>query len=353
MVVMDNAQCLAILHTLLAQAGHPHGWETLTLLAGDGSDRPFFRLALSGQSYLAAFPSPTMDRAKAEANATYLIGKHLWQCGVPVPEILAHDPASGAILFEDLGDRLLFHEVKAAGEERVVALYRQAVTLLADLQLGAREGFRAEWCWDTPRYDRELMINRESNYFAREFCGRLMGMPTLPPGLPAEFAALADRISLCPASSLMHRDYQSRNLMVVGDRLRVIDFQGARFGPLAYDLASLLNDPYVAISPAAKEGLLALYLERANTYISLDPVAFMGEYYPIALQRNLQVLGAYAFLTLVRGKEFFRAYIDPALQRLSTLLASNLAADYPVLLDLVTQIAASRREEHTPSCQKN
>lgn len=344
---MDDAQRLTILRALLRQAGYPQGWQTMTPLSGDGSDRPFFRLTLPGQSYLAAFPSPTMARAEAEARSTFLIGSHLLHAGVPVPKIHAHDPVSGAILFEDLGDRLLFHEARDGDADRVDGLYRQAVTLLADLQLGARAGFREEWCWDTPRYDRELMINRESNYFAREFCGRFMAIPALPPGLTSEFAALADRISHYPASFLMHRDFQSRNLMVVGDRVKLIDFQGARFGPLAYDLASLLNDPYVCLPPATKEGLQALYLERVNSYISLDPVRFMGEYYHVALQRNLQALGAYAFLTLERGKEFFRAYIEPALQRLLTLLATTLAADYPVLLDLVTQIAALRREEHT------
>lgn len=343
---MDDAQHLAILNTLLRQAGHLQDWETLTPLSGDGSDRPFFRITLPGQSYLAAFPSPTMAQALAEARSTFQIGMHLQRAGVPVPTIHAYDPVSGAILFEDLGDRLLFHEVNSAGVDHCEALYRQAVTLLADLQLGAHPGFREEWCWDTSRYDRELMINRESNYFAREFCGRFMGVTDPPSGLNAEFAALAERITLCPFF-LMHRDFQSRNLMVVGTRLRVIDFQGARFGPLAYDLASLLNDPYVLLSPAVKERLLTLYLQRASSYISLDPVRFMGEYHHIALQRNLQVLGAYAFLTLERGKEFFRAYIDPALQRLLTLLATTLAADYPVLLDLVTQIAALRREEHT------
>jgi len=343
--MMDSAQ--QIIRTLLCQAGEGPEWEALTPLSGDGSDRPFFRVGLGAASYLVAFPSPTMARARAEAHAAYRIGTHFQQAGVPVPAIHAYDQASGAILFEDLGNRLLFHEVREGEAERVAGFYRQAVTLLADLQLGAREGFDAQWCWDTPRYDRELMIQRESDYFAREFCGRFMGIHELPAGLTAEFAALAERNSLASANSLIHRDFQSRNLMVQGDRLRVIDFQGARFGPLAYDLASLVNDPYVELSEAAKDGLIRHYLDRVNTYISLDQVQFMGEYYHIALQRNLQVLGAYAFLTLERGKAFFRAYIDPALHRLSTLLATKLAADYPVLHDLVDQIHASRQEDPT------
>lgn len=342
---MDERQ-LAAIERLLRQAECGSSWDTLTPLAGDGSDRPFFRLVLGENSYLAVFPSPTVARAEAEAHSTYLIGSHLQQSGVPVPAIHAYDPDSGAVLFEDLGDCLLFHEFQAGGEAAVFDLYRQAVVILADFQLGARAGFRPEWCWDTPRYDRQLMISRESNYFAREFCGRYSGLPELPAGLHDEFSALASRISQCPADALIHRDYQSRNLMVLKGRLRVIDFQGARFGPLAYDLASLLNDPYVALTAACKQQLLGHYLQRLGAYISLDQVRFMEDYYHIALQRNLQVLGAYAFLVQERGKVFFKPYIAPALERLSILLAGTLAADYPVLYGLVSHIAALRRENN-------
>lgn len=349
--MIDDVQQGALL-ALLKQAGLGAGFDRLTPLAGDGSDRPFFRVAVGPASYLAAFPSPTLAKARAEARAAFHIGRHFWQAGVPVPEILAYDEASGAILFEDLGERLLFNEVRARGPEAVAGLYRQAVTILADLQLGARPGFTVDWCWDTPCYDRQLMIERESNYFAREFCLGHMGLAALPHGLAEEFARLADRIGQATARGVMHRDYQSRNLMVQGEALRVIDFQGARLGPLAYDLASLLNDPYVTLPEAAKAELLDCYLQRLGAYISLDRASFMDEYYPIALQRNLQVLGAYAFLTRVRGKEFFRQYIGPALERLSTLLASQLAADYPVLNRLLQTIAALRRENERPHVRR-
>ena len=355
---MDDEIQLAPMQRLLQQAGfrpisagfgqgRSSAWDRLTPLSGDGSDRLFFRLVLGEKSYLAVFPSPTLAKAQAEAHATYRIANHLRQAGVPVPAIYAYDQESGAILFEDLGDRLLFHEFQAGDEAAVCDLYRQALVILADFQLGARTGFRPEWCWDTPHYDRELMISRESNYFAGEFCSRFIGLSCLPTGLSEEFSALADRISQCPATYLIHRDYQSRNLMVVQGRLRVIDFQGARFGPLAYDLASLLNDPYVTLADACKRQLREYYLQRVGGYISLDPAQFEVEYQHIALQRNLQVLGAYAFLVQERGKEFFRPYIAPALKSLLTLLADSLAVDYPVLYELVGQIAALRQEKET------
>lgn len=337
-----NSAHLAIIHILLGQAGVNPGREILTPLSGDGSDRPFFRIDCAGVSYLAAFPSPTLLRAREEAHAAFMIGRHLAHVGVPVPEIFAYDHDSGAILFEDLGDRLLFNAFHE-GNTEIFGLYRQAVETLADFQCAALAGFLPEWCWDSIHYDRELMITRESQYFAREFCRKFIGINELPVGLDEDFFALAGRISQCPVSGIIHRDFQSRNLMVVDGKIRIIDYQGARFGPLAYDLASLLNDPYVLLAEGVKQELINVYLLRLNSYISLDPVRFIDEYHHIALQRNLQVLGAYAFLTQERGKAFFIKYIDPALRCLVALLAGCLAGEYPVLEELVSRIAAVRK----------
>lgn len=342
--IMDQ-KYRAIIDTLLRQAGIDSEPETYAPLAGDGSDRPFYRIICGNASYLAAFSSPTLVRARAEAHAAYMIGTHLAHVGVPVPRIFTYDQESGAILFEDLGDRLLFHAFHD-GDADIFDFFQQAVVVLADFQCLSREGFQSEWCWDSVFYDRELMITRESNYFSREFCRKFMGMNLLPDGLDQEFALLAERISQCPYNGIIHRDYQSRNLMVVNGKIRIIDYQGARFGPLAYDLASLLNDPYVLLDDETKQELIELYLHRAGSHISLDPIRFMDDYHQVALQRNLQVLGAYAFLTQERGKAFFRNYIDPALRRLFVLLAGTLAGDYPVLLDLVSRIVAERQNDN-------
>jgi len=340
---------LAAIERLLQQANRPPLWDELIPLAGDGSDRPFFRLVVGACSWLAVFPSPTVPRAEEEAKACWLIGRHLWQRHIPVPEPLAYDPSSGGILFEDLGNRLFYNELREGGEAAALPLYRQALDILVDLQVKGREGFDDRWCWDTPRYDRELMINRESNYFVREFCQTWCGFSLLPSGLASEFAALAERVSRCPADFLLHRDYQSRNLMVVDGRLRVIDFQGARLGPLAYDLASLLNDPYASLSVEAKAALLDHYQGRLSAVLPFDQGRFLEDYPHVALQRNLQVLGAYAFLVRERGKEFFASYITPALHHLVILLSESLASAYPILTGLVSQLAAQERQGKTSS----
>ena len=114
------------------------------------------------------------------------------------------------------------------------------------MQVRGAVSFDPKWCWDTPQYDRMLMLERESGYFLQAFWQDLLGMEE-PPGLQEEFFELADRAARIPAGYFLHRDFQSRNIMIHGGEACIIDFQGGRLGPLAYDLASLLIDPYVAL----------------------------------------------------------------------------------------------------------
>ena len=192
-------------------------------------------------------------------------------------------------------------------------------------------------CWDTPRYDRRLMLERESLYFARETPMDMLGFPELSPELLGEFETLATLAARAPADFLLHRDFQSQNLMVHDERIRIVDFQGARFGPLAYDLASLLNDPYAELPEALKEDLLERYLTECKRFIKLDEEQFRQGYNYLALQRNLQVLGAYAFLSRKKGKTSFAAYIVPAAHALFRRLKQQ-AAVFP---RLTRQVEAS------------
>ena len=110
----------------------------------------------------------------------------------------------------------------------------------------------------------------------------------------------------------LHRDFQSRNLMLKGDLLHVIDFQGARVGPPQYDLAALLLDPYVQLPESIQEELLATYARRFGKLVGVSSKQFLKRYPHVALCRNLQVLAAFAFLTRVKGQSHFAEYIVPA-----------------------------------------
>jgi len=330
---------------LLLQAGlSPVPQSTYVSLAGDGSDRSFFRIALlSGGSCLAVFPSASMTtrEALAESYSTYAIAKHLKNNGVSVPQVYAYDTTTGGVLFEYLGNTLLYDIVKKCNSSPF-DYYRQALDELVLFQVKGVTGFKESYSWDTSLYDRQLMLSRESGYFLREFCSEYLGLSSFSEQLEADFKSLADRVSREGHDYLLHRDFQSRNLMVNDKRVFIIDFQGARFGPLGYDVASFINDPYIGLDSEQKTELLDYYLKTVSSYLACTPAQFIRGYYHIALQRNLQVLGAYAFLSQKKSKLFFKDFIEPAFASLSTLIRGDLAGRYPGLEKLITEIADNK-----------
>jgi len=326
-----------VLPRLLAEAGLTTAVR-VELLRGDGSDRGFLRISEGGRSLIAVLPSPTTPNAQAEARAVWEIGRHLFGRSVPVPSLLGFDQATGIILCEDLGDRQFQGLIAAGSPAEVARLYRQALEVLLQMQLEGRVGFDPHWCWDTPAYDRQLMLARESGYFWQACCCNYLGMSGLVPGLEEDFQRLADLAAREPAGFFLHRDFQSRNLIVKAGQLRVLDFQGGRLGPLAYDLASLLNDPYVDLPLASREELFDYYLqllaERAPERVS----GFAEGYLWLALQRNLQILGAFAFLSKAKGKAFFRDYLVPAAVNLDRLLREPGGRQLPALRFLAAEL---------------
>ncbi len=310
-----------------------------TALVPDGSSRRFFHLQGPGsETYIAILPPEKDAPGMAEASAFFHIGRHLRQCGVPVPEIHAFDPASGLALCEDLGDQRLYEQVvRARDSKETLELYEQTVRQLARMQVRAAQGFDRRWCWDTEQYDRQLMQERESGYFLKACCTDLLGLTFDRETVAAECEQLAGEASRAPADFFLHRDFQCRNIMLQAQAVRFIDFQGGRLGPLAYDLASLLLDPYAALPQPMQDHLTAIYLEALQREITYDPGQFWREYVLLALQRNLQILGAFAFLSRVRQKPFFAQFLRPALISLSGLLAKPEAAGYAALRHLTFQ----------------
>jgi len=335
------ADLRASLGALLARCGIEPCAGDLGCLSGDGSDRLFIRCGTAaGRRLLAALPSRLNPKGMAEARAAFAIGRHLFGAGVAVPEMVGFDADSGLLLMEDLGGELLYHRVQRQPAE-AVHWYRLAIEALVALQVKGVPGFPQQSCWDTPAYDKALMVERESGYFYQALCRDLLGMGPVAPELAAEFAALAERASQEPAGFVLHRDFQSRNLMLHHDRVRIIDFQGARLGPLGYDLAALLIDPYADLPHELRAELFDHYCEVVARHLAFDRQAFAAGYYYLALQRNLQMLGAFAFLSWQRGKPFFAAYLRPASEQLVRHLTAPAGKQFPHLGYLARQVAAT------------
>lgn len=308
--------------------------ETLT---PDGSMRRFCRLLHDDGRRAVAIAPPADDPAGlAEAVCGWRIGNHLFNCHAPVPEIFAFEPDSGLLVCEDLGNIRLHDLVSEQGfSSQVVELYRDVVTALAHMQVKSRKDFDCSWCWDTPCYDQQLMLERESGYFIRALCQDLLELDVPDAEITRECRALAQLAGEADASFFLHRDFQSRNVMVHQGAVRFIDYQAGRLGPVGYDIASLLIDPYARLPQDLQDELLSLHYATLNGLFSLDRSQFFRQYLLLAIQRNLQILGAFAFLSHRRNKVFFRQYLDPSLASLQRLFTCLDAPRFPVLERLV------------------
>jgi aminoglycoside/choline kinase family phosphotransferase len=321
----------------LQKKGFDAGLEDFEVLHGDGSDRRFYRV-LRPQKMVAVFPSLVHPKRKEEAQSTYMIGCHLYDLGIAVPGIIGHQRDAGLVLLEDLGDEHLQTRILGTENRQVkIRLYQKAVDALLAFQIDGVKDFDIRCCWDSPKYDYELMVTRESDYFLQALCKEYAGQIFNEAGVKKECMAIALRAGREPADFLLHRDYQSRNLLVYKDEIRIIDFQGARLGPLAYDLASLLFDPYVQFSPQERETIFEYYVTQASLRLDLDRKLFTEGYQYLAVQRVLQMLGAFAFLTVHQGKRFFESFIEPALVNLYSLV-QQLPCETPLLLRLIADV---------------
>jgi aminoglycoside/choline kinase family phosphotransferase len=315
-------------------------------LCSDGSTRRFWRLKSADRTLcVIVAPAGTSDAELAESRSAWTIGNHLRAKGVPVPELYGWDDTSGTLLMEDLGDlRLHDFVVRPQGNERsdvdtVRNLYRTTLLQLAHMQFTGAEGFDPAWCWDSPRYDVPLMLERETGYFLRAFWQGLLGQEDNG-DTAEEFRDIAEMAGQAPTDFFLHRDFQSRNIMVKDGSVRFIDYQAGRFGPLGYDVASLLIDPYAALNAQFQEELLGFYGEVIAARRPGSDVLFLKYYKFLALQRNLQIVGAFAFLSKVRGKRFFTAFIGPALLALRERLADDGFTQYRRVHALVDRALA-------------
>ncbi|MBW1989169.1 MAG: phosphotransferase [Deltaproteobacteria bacterium] len=305
-------------------------------LAGDGSDRRWFRVAVRGKTAVAAAHGVAGSGGMPEARAMAAIGRHLEARGAPVPRILGQDQFCGLVYVEDLGD---VHLAGLAGKglnAEVLALYEQAVRALAAMNVDAAKGFDPAWTWQTPCYDQALAVEKESRYFVEAFVRDYLGKNVDFEEFREECEALAAEALADAVTGFLHRDCQSRNILVKDAKPRFIDFAGGRLGPLGYDLASLLIDPYARLPQNAQDRLYSLYVNEAKKRITLDTEAFGRTYNLLALHRNMQVLGAFAFLGGQKGKPGFLKHIPHALASLKERMQTVFGA--PRLAKLVQSL---------------
>ena len=283
-----------------------------------GSDRKFYRIDCAADQKLILVKY-NLDR---EENRHYVnIAQFLDTHGIRVPKIYFHDPVEGLIWIEDLGEQDLYSYRHESWLVRR-AFYESALDQIATLH-ALPESVCVEIKEHLPAEFNAELYRWEQNYFFRNCLGRYFNIDK------AELAALAALAPLKEIAKwlasfprvLVHRDFQSQNVIIQNGQANLIDFQGMRPGLAYYDLASLLYDPYIDVAEAERAELIAYYRGRQlENGITIDG-DFDLTLRLCAIQRLMQALGAYGFLGLVRGHKNFLQYIPRAVRSLRHIVA--------------------------------
>ncbi len=304
-------------------------------LAGDGSDRIYYRLLYSDRSRVLLWnPQPLPGVNGLNDNDSFaVIGKLLAAVGGFAPAIYQQDLAQGVFLLEDLGDEQLYHIVRrSAADPELAEAYREVLGDLAQMVERITRKLDAGKIHN-PDYDAGFMREWESGYFQQRLLPLYPQVEYETAALDRELDQLAQRAAVSSDRVFLYRDFQSKNIMRHAGRWRYIDFQGGRLGPATYDPASLLIDPYVDLAPDLQEELVEYYRELRG-----EGDRFRENYELVALHRNLQALGAYGYLSRVKGKPGFIRYIPAAVHALQRRLRHPLFTAYPVLKSVADQL---------------
>jgi len=280
-------------------------------LKGDGSERKFFRIILQKGTVILILPQAG-ELGKKEAYSYYKIGKYLKENQIPVPEIFDYDEELGLLFVEDLGDLRLYDIVDS---DIKTYYYKKAIENLVKFQ-GLIKHFDPSWSYDLITYDLQFLWEKEVLYFKEWYVERYKN--------EALFYDYLNELKICLQHSLnfkhkvlLHRDYQSKNLMIKKGKIYIIDFQGTRIGPPWYDLASLLYDPYLKDWDLDIDKFLDYYIELSG----YDETSVISQVYYFAVVRLMQALAAYVNLSYM-GKDWFKNYIKFAESKLIKILNS-------------------------------
>jgi hypothetical protein len=295
----------------LAQSGLASRSPRVVPLTGDASDRRYFRVLLQDASsiVLSLYTAPFDFETLSFVNVARLLAR----MPVPIPTITGHADALGVLALQDLGDVTLQAHLGAATPADHLALYRQAVSLIAILQKRGTELASSEYVPYGIAFDVDKLA-WELDFFAKHFVEAYRGV-TIPPAsraaLQEEFDTLTEMLASEPRV-LCHRDYHSRNLMLHEGQLYIIDFQDARMGPDTYDLVSLLRDSYLDLPEKVVDELIAYFLALKGSGGTEQD--FRPRFDLMALQRNLKALGTFGFQTTARGNPVYIQYIPRTLR---------------------------------------
>ena len=284
-----------------------------------GSGRVFVRVkdSTSNQSWVAmAYTDDRSDNARFAS-----ITDFLFRSGIAVPEIVGRKEDLGFLLVQDLGNIDLGNFESKDWDSVLLPAYQASLRAVFPLHQITWENKpkdlpELEFCFDAELYQ------WEQDYFYKHYVTNFESESALAFQENQSLTELRDWLTQLPRS-LVHRDFQSTNVMFRDDKCYLIDYQGMRFGLPEYDVASMIYDPYVDLTHEQREQLITYYhqlkQEAGHTQSYED---YRKVFDACAMQRLMQALGAYGFLGLTKGKKEFLQHIEPAKQRLQQVAQS-------------------------------
>lgn len=308
---VDRSRAARFSHWL-SQLQARHGLQTssLRLASADASFRRYLRIDTNDGSRIIMDAPPDKEDCRPFARVAGLMAA----AGLHVPQVLDWDQANGFMLLSDLGTRTMMQAIVREQPQANLPLYLQAIDALLAWQLASRPDV-------LPPYDEALLL-RELELFAQWYLGRYRGVAVdteLRNTLDPIFQVIVRENLSCP-SVYIHRDFMPRNLMVsrqagaaestdvdgaAKGRLGVLDFQDAVYGPISYDIASLMRDAFLSWEEDFVLEVTIRYWEKARAAglpVAPDFGAFYRSVEWMGLQRHLKVAGIFARLTLRDGK---------------------------------------------------
>jgi len=324
---------LGVGHRVAAAPNAPV-WSDAILIGLGGSDRRYYRVRNDSWSAVLMECRPEDPDFERHLAYTRFFARHT----VPVPALLTEDAATKRALFEDLGDTSLYSYLKLPRDhESVESIYRDVLRSLVTLHTTATAHVEECPMLQARIFDYDY-LRWETTYFLDRFVGGLRKLEIENrPALEDELHRLAQAVFEKPRV-IIHRDFQCQNIMVHAGGPRIIDYQGARMAPPAYDIASVLWDPYYRLDDAIRGRLLAYYLDEMSgaRAPAFDERAFRESLVACRLQRHMQALGAYGFLS-GKGKTYFLKHVPEALRLLKADIA-EVPGSYPTLARLIAAL---------------
>jgi aminoglycoside/choline kinase family phosphotransferase len=278
--------------------------DTVRLASADASFRRYFRIDTQDAAATRIVMDAPPDK---EDSAPFVdIARRMKGAGVKAPQVLDWDAADGFLLLDDLGSQTMLDVIDPARPDASRPLYAQAIDALIAWQLASRPDV-------LPPYDRAL-LERELALFPQWYITQHRGVVVegqLKERLDRAFKAIVAHNLQAP-SVYVHRDFMPRNLMVAGDGgpLGVLDFQDAVYGPITYDIASLMRDAFLSWDEDFVLDITVRYWQQARKAglpVDEDFGAFYRGVEWMGLQRHLKVAGIFARLTLRDGKPKYLA----------------------------------------------